>query len=503
MAENFEETAPDSQVMTVQNNFEESLDGNPKLGSFVNKNGLLLKTYAWLVKYPIGIMILVHALNSHVRFEYLNHNVDIQSNDKVVLKDADNFYIYKDSWVEHLNKQGFSVYGLDMQGHGESECYQNVKTHINEFDDFTEDILQYMNIIHNSLSQEEDEHTGSIGSETTSGLSSNGGYLPSDQGSTGIDEAGDLSGIGSEGTTSVQGSTNGSDLPNGCSNISCSVKGSKKKVPPFFLMGLSMGGNVVLRTLEQIGKSEEDSDNRKLNIRGGITLGGMISIDSLKEKPIFKYFYLPISKVANYVFPTQRFGPALNFEMFPYVNDLYAFDKHCYPKPATNKLCNELLKAVDNLHNDMNYIPKNIPLLIVHSVLDSACCYKGVKNFFKKLETENKEMFTLEDMDHVLPLEPGNERVLMKVSDWITQRVDAIRCADCDDCSDSNDDNGSAACSGDASSIDDNGSTACSGDASSIDDNGSTACSGDVRSRSDNDNVSSSCAEDEVSSCGN
>lgn len=44
-------------------NTKYNLDGDPKTGCFCNKNGLLLKTYGWLIKNDIGIILLCMGSN--------------------------------------------------------------------------------------------------------------------------------------------------------------------------------------------------------------------------------------------------------------------------------------------------------------------------------------------------------------------------------------------------------------------------------------------------------
>ncbi|KAI4841235.1 prodrug activation and resistance esterase [Plasmodium brasilianum] len=337
------------------------LDGKPKVDSFNNKDGLSIKTYSWQVKDPQGIMFLVHGLNTHVRLEYLRHNVEIEgNNERAVLKDADNYYIYKGSWIEHLNKQGYSVYGLDLQGHGQSDGWKNLKTNVKKFDDIVYDVLQYINRVHDTL------------------------------------------------CLSHKRGTNGS-IHDNITNT---------KIPPFYIMGLSMGGNIVLRILEILGKSKDS--NNKLNIRGCISLAGMISIDELATKASYKYFYIPFSKFFATFFPSLRISPTLHFKKFPYINDIFHFDKNRYNKAITCKLGYELLSAIENLNNDMVHLPKNIPILFIHSKQDSACFFGGVQTFYNKIDSDKKELHILEDMDHVLTMEPGNEQVLKKVIEWLS-----------------------------------------------------------------------------------
>ncbi|ETB62226.1 hypothetical protein YYC_00840 [Plasmodium yoelii 17X] len=346
----------------------EKLDGKPKTDTFHNKNGLAIKTYAWEVKNPIAILFIIHGLSGNARLEYLKHNVILEGYEKAIVKDPDNFYIYKGSWVDEFNKKGISVYGLDLQGHGLSDGWENLKKHINEFDDMVYDVLQFINRVHDTLCLEKHKNDINNGDNTSS-------------------------------------------LHNNIINT---------KLAPFYIMGQSMGGNIVMRLLETLGKSKDiATNNNKINIKGAISLAGMISIEEVINKPSYKYFYLPFSKVLSTVFPSLRVIPQLYFKKFPFVNDIYSLDKNVCKKPITCKLGYELFKAVENLNNDINYFPKDVSLLFIHSKIDSACFFNGVQTFFNKIESDKKELFVLEDMDHVLTMEPGNELILKKVTEWI------------------------------------------------------------------------------------
>ncbi|CRG98064.1 lysophospholipase, putative [Plasmodium gallinaceum] len=337
-----------------------TLDGNPKVDSFRNRDGLLLKTYAWLVQNPIGILILVHGMNSHIQFEYLKPNVEVVSNKEAKLIDGENFYLYQGSWIEQFNKNNFSVYGLDLQGHGQSEAWRGLRSNIKRYDDLVYDVLQFINRVHDMLSLSNKKDNSATLHENI-------------------------------------------NSPN---------------IPPIYIMGFSMGGNIVLRILEILGKSK---DNSKVKISGCISLAGMVSIEHLKQKKSYKYFYIPMSKLASNLIPNARITPSLEFEKYPFVNDVMAFDKLKCDKPITCRFGYELLRAVDTLHEDMEHIDENIPLLFIHSKEDSACHYEGVVEFCNKLKNSKKELFTVENMDHMLTMEPGNEAILQKIIEWLTQ----------------------------------------------------------------------------------
>lgn len=339
-------------------------DGNPKVDNFHNKDGLLIKTYAWTVSNPVGIIVLVHGLKSNVKLDYLRHNVEISPDyKKATLKDGDDFYVYKGSWVETLNKNNYSVYSLDLQGHGSSEGWKDLKAHVNKFDDLVYDVIQYINRIHDLICL---SHKREL--DTT--------------------------------------------LHDNITNT---------KIPPFFLFGLSMGGNIILRILEILGKSKDTT--KKVNIKGCVVLAGMISLDSAQKKPSVKYFYLPFGKTFCALFPTMRFSPPVHSEMYPFVHDVFDYDKHVIKKPVTCRLLMECLNAIENLNNDVDFIPKDAHLLFVHSRHDKVCDYYGMLEFTKKLKIKNFEVMTLETNDHFVTMEPGNEQTLEKILAWLSNVI--------------------------------------------------------------------------------
>ncbi|EUD64385.1 hypothetical protein C922_05235 [Plasmodium inui San Antonio 1] len=74
----FDDTSTQSSDSFTQ--FDDTLngiDGTSMLHSFYKKD---------------DIIILIHGLNSHIRFEFLRNNVHIVNYDRVLLKDENNYY---------------------------------------------------------------------------------------------------------------------------------------------------------------------------------------------------------------------------------------------------------------------------------------------------------------------------------------------------------------------------------------------------------------------------
>ncbi|KJP84734.1 hypothetical protein AK88_05635 [Plasmodium fragile] len=340
------------------------LDGAPMHDSFFNKDGLLLRSYGWLVKNAIGIIILIHGIKCHARLNFLRPNVEVINDDNVIVKDENNYYIYKDSWVEYFNKHGYSVFGLDLQGHGLSDGFEGLSHNVREFDDFAYDVMQYIRNIQHSLNR--------------CNVHDEGCRLPFRE-----------------------------------------DKVYETRHLPIYVVGFSLGGSIALRMLQILGKSQ--IENTGLNISGCISISPMITVEKLPSKNsfLFQQVYLPMSKFIADWFPTVRLITKYPYKMYPYVKYFMEYDKIRSKEAITCRFGYELLRAIENLDNDIEYIPEDIPVLIIHSKRDILCCYKGSLSLFNRLHVKNKEMHTLEDMEHIVVWEPGNEKVSEKIMDWI------------------------------------------------------------------------------------
>ncbi|SBS95485.1 lysophospholipase, putative [Plasmodium ovale] len=474
------------------------LDGKPILDSFFNRDGLLLRTYGWLVRNAIGIILLIHGLGSHARLTFLRHNVEIVSNDKAIMKDGNNYYLYKDSWIEHFNKNGYSVYALDLQGHGLSDGWDNLKANVKAFDDFAFDIIQYINKIQDTLNVSDDTATDSTSTGThnnslSAGTRSNSAFADTNSNSAcggtysnfahgdthsnfGHDSThsnftrtgthnhsshdsrhshfaneGMHSHFAHDGTISHSsydstysnfasggthrhsesgdtyshsahgGTINHSSHDDTISHSSRDVKITEKKMLPTYILGISMGGNIALRTLQILGKSRDDI-NKKLNIRGCVSVSGMISVELLTSPSSYTYklFFLPLSNFISDFFPNARLIAILPFQRYPFIKDILKFDKIRFKEGITYRFGRELLKAMDNLDNDIDVTPKDIPVLFIHSKDDPFCYCRGAVSFYNRLNVNNKELHILQNMEHVLTVEPGNMDVLKRIMNWLT-----------------------------------------------------------------------------------
>ncbi|VTZ68607.1 lysophospholipase, putative [Plasmodium chabaudi chabaudi] len=400
------------------------LDGDPKVGWLCNKNGLLLKTYRWLANNAAGIILLIHGYRVHTRLTFMRTNLKMPDNNEDLAIDSNNCYIYKDSWIEKFNQNGYSVYAVDLQGHGESQGWKNVRGDFSSFDDLVDDVIQYMNHIQDEISNE-----------------------------------------------------------NQTDDESHDIVTTKKKKLPVYIIGYSMGGNIALRMLQILRKEKEDrikawnsnnykndntmlnnstninenendmnnandydSDNScaststtknviasdkdegfyncldKFNIKGCVSLSGMIRI-KLKFDPgnkSFKYFYLPLAKFLSFVLPHIVISSEPRYKKSGYFSNIckrYIF-RNINGKRYKN--ISEFIKTTVALDCNINYMPKDIPLLFVHSKDDNICSYEWTVSFYNKVEVNKKDLHPVDGMNHDTTTNPGNEEILKAIIDWIS-----------------------------------------------------------------------------------
>ncbi|CAD2103345.1 lysophospholipase, putative [Plasmodium vinckei petteri] len=416
-----------------------SLDGDPKIGWLCNKNGLLLKTYAWIVKNSIGNILLIHGFKAHARLVFMRINLKMPNDDGDVVVDNNNYYIYKDSWIEKFNQNGYSVYTLDLQGHGESQGWKNGKGDINCFDDIVDDVIQYMNHIQNNTSndnQKDDKYHNTVTNKKKKlpmyiiGHSMGGNialrilqllgeekeYRIKTQSSNNYKNYNTML----NNSTNINGNANGvvKDMINGKYNMNNAnfFTNSNGYGPDNSYASISTTTNAIASDKDERSYNYLD----KLNIKCCISLSGMMRLKTTWNagNTSFKYLYLPIMNLLSLAAPETRISSS-SYKKSDYVANIYKHDKLRTDNGTKFKCLYELIKATITLNCNINYMPKDIPLLFVHSIDDTVCCYNGSVLFYDKVNVNKKELHIVDGMNHAITLEPGNENILKKIIDWI------------------------------------------------------------------------------------
>ena len=92
-----------------------------------------------------------------------------------------------------------------------------------------------------------------------------------------------------------------------------------------------------------------------------------------------------------------------------------------------------MLSTIREIHLSSVWVNNNlkdfdIPVLAIHSKNDFISCLKGTKNFINKINSNDKELFVLDEGNHTL-LVPINKKdcqpivVISKITNWINSRI--------------------------------------------------------------------------------
>ncbi|EAA15410.1 hypothetical protein [Plasmodium yoelii yoelii] len=328
----------------------------------------------------------------------------MQNNNKGLVVDNNNYYIYKDSWIENFNQNG----------------WENIKGDFSCFDDLVDDVIHYMNQIQDEISndnQNDDESHDIVTNKKEKlpmyiiGHSLGGGIALRilqllGKGKEDNINAGEANNykkcnIMLDNSTNINevdkdmydiNNSNDYDFDNSCSSISSTTN-----------------------TIASVSDKDQEYYNYldKLNIKGCISLSGMMRFKTIwnARDDSIERFYLPVVNFISRVAPNLRIpsgfcykGPQYVVNIFDYIFRINSGIKF--------KCISELIKAMITLNCNINYMPTDVPLLFVHSIDDNVCYYKGTVSFYNQANVSKKNLHIVEGMNHFTTTKPGNEDIL-------------------------------------------------------------------------------------------
>ncbi|UKJ89473.2 hypothetical protein MACJ_002724 [Theileria orientalis] len=229
---------------------------------------------------------------------------------------------YECSLIGALNEMGFDVYGMDMQSFGLSESVSGSRCYVESFDDLVDDLLQFVDII----------KRGNFADKSQT-------WYP---------------GVFSMGTELLNHN--------------------------LFLLGYSMGANVVFQAAQKFNRDTEGPFNF---VNGIVSLSGMMEV-GIKFSNVFeKTFSLMALKVLNAVAPHAECGKGSYDDWTRKMSDYQKLcDGFYFSKNYSYRTIHELIKATGDLKSGMRYYPDNMPTLFVHCDKDSVCSIEGPKKIY-------------------------------------------------------------------------------------------------------------------------
>lgn len=335
------------------------INGDRKMymSHFKNKDGLDINTFHAPVENSKGSMILVHGAFGHFCSDYASYsrnfcldyehysplvelhdfaNAHYDTMDSVKLVtaalaerkdcfehrsldgldmfDTGSRFEYKRSFVEALNNMGYSVYGLDLPSHGHSEGVTSTRFYTNSFDDYVEDVLQFINILKrgkfsDSSQTYEDftwkdksykpkgssersrrsregsgDHMGSLGSMSSRSVVSEDAqagstttYLSAEQMATSPQSSDDKL-VGSK--PSSPGPLSKASLGEHSVNANMTTTQLDWVDEKLYLVGYSMGSNISIRTINEYYRRTK---SQKKLVDGLVCLSGMYQLAAISN----------------------------------------------------------------------------------------------------------------------------------------------------------------------------------------------------------------------------
>lgn len=80
-----------------------------------------------------------------------DHAFGLSQEDTPTITEANYRLIYEHSWVAAWQQHGYTVFALDLQGHGLSDGWKDYRCNVYEFDDFAYDVVDIIREIRNDL----------------------------------------------------------------------------------------------------------------------------------------------------------------------------------------------------------------------------------------------------------------------------------------------------------------------------------------------------------------
>jgi len=177
---------------------------------------------------------------------------------------------------------------------------------------------------------------------------------------------------------------------------------------PMFVLGLSMGGHLALRTAA----------------RAGDLLSGVIALS-----PGFKLRSAPpwslVLKVITYalLFPT-RYLPTVTDNIITTRNRLHLEraqkDEH-WVTAFTGRFYMQAVRSIRKAWRELKRI--RVPVLIMQAGEDYVICPDASRRFFQQVAHPDKEFRLLEGLCHNLVAEPEMPQIARSIAEWIEKRT--------------------------------------------------------------------------------
>ena len=174
-----------------------------------------------------------------------------------------------------------------------------------------------------------------------------------------------------------------------------------------FLMGICWGGILAVNYA----------------VRGRSMPDGLILLSpAIYRKVDLKSYIKAIAKICYLVYPKTRFRIPIKDRMFTSNARYLDFIKNDQMrlKTLTCRFFNEILKMEEGFSNTNHRI--HLPIVVLLAEHDEIVDNRRAKEWFRKLESNDKAIKVFDDFCHVMPFEDKCEPLVRFITDWIRER---------------------------------------------------------------------------------
>ncbi|UKJ99963.2 hypothetical protein MACK_000029 [Theileria orientalis] len=262
------------------------------------------------------------------------------------LLDVFRSFSYTGSFVELMNRMGYNVYAMDIQSHGLSEGARELKCFAEKFDDYVDDLLQYVGIVKSGRFFEHGQTSSDI---VTPAMVPRGGQ--------------------------------------------------------YVLVGFSMGANIAVQAIVSHMSSASKCSNCALTTAPNLvdtflSLNGMYNVKELCGK-VGRHLFPFLSGITSLFVPTKPSPGSLSreyatsFRVYKSFNDAYYYVfKHRHLK------CLQIFKACDKVLEKFKRYPKDLKTFIIHSRDDNRCHISGANTFYDHINNGRNEYIQINSNFH-------------------------------------------------------------------------------------------------------
>mmetsp|Transcript_884 Transcript_884/g.2203 ORF Transcript_884/g.2203 Transcript_884/m.2203 type:complete len:355 (+) Transcript_884:430-1494(+) len=328
--------------------------------TFLNKQGLKLASYWWPAKNPKAVIVVMHGHGAYLTYQYGRY------------QGASMHRVYDGSWLERWNNAGYSVCGIDQQGHGRSESIAHVGCYFNQFDDLIDDMEQF---IRGEVPRKKDFNGFPL---FACGLSMGGC-------------------VAVNVCHRLVRPTHPYPASHDCGTVNGYLHLSRSQCRTRLLLQWDSGV-----------------------VKGAVLLSPMLTLERVSQR-LANQLLRPVSYLLNILVPTWALVQGKRNEKFPEMQHAWESDPYTASHPTRVRVAYEYLSITSRTLKSMPSM--EFDFIVFHSEEDELCDPDGSKQLFAASKASNKMLSITSHFWHNLTEEEGNHEVQSAAIAWTDNMI--------------------------------------------------------------------------------